>query len=59
MTTLSGLSTSANQALRRLLNGKDLADVAGKSFSLRSLTSPVEEKQVEVGRQACGVGIAG
>ncbi|PFH32363.1 S1/P1nuclease [Besnoitia besnoiti] len=29
MTTLSGLSTSANQALRRLLNGKDLADVAG------------------------------
>ncbi|CBZ51862.1 conserved hypothetical protein [Neospora caninum Liverpool] len=29
MTTLSGLSTPANQALKRLLNGKDLADVAG------------------------------
>ncbi|EPR60500.1 S1/P1nuclease [Toxoplasma gondii GAB2-2007-GAL-DOM2] len=29
MTTLSGLSTSANQALKKLLNGKDLADVAG------------------------------
>lgn len=43
MTTLSGLSATANQALRKLLNGKDLADIAG-------WTHRVTEKYPETGK---------